>query len=68
MVQRPLHWIENGREYSPLGSFCSISCTGHSVTLAVPFSIREYKFVEGIFMSWEPDEILKGGWGGVNYH
>lgn len=61
VVQRPLHWIENGLEYSSLGSLCSISCTGHSVTLAVPFSIREYKFVEGICMSWEPDEILKGG-------
>ena len=21
VVQRPLHWIENGREYSPLGLF-----------------------------------------------
>ena len=64
VVQRPLHWIENGREYSPLGSLCSISCTGHSVTLAVSFSIQEYKFVAGICTSWEPDEILKEGWGG----
>lgn len=66
VVQCFLYWIENGCEYSFFGFFCSIFCIGYFVILVVFFFIWEYKFVEGICMLWEFDEILKGGWGQVN--